>query len=338
MGRTTPQDGVFVVEWTRTEIDGTPGLDASWLKVGADWRWRGTALRLDTKRCAGPTDAERRRARAIAERLTGTPFPPEDTLQTDLPAPAQGFVVTDGTRLYPVGILKVRGRKLAVFEQGLPHQGAACWVTECSPRVDGRFPRQPDVICFTSDAMIATPGGACSIVHLRPGDKVLTRDNGPQPILWTGQTTLSGLALRKHPYLRPIRLRSDCMQSGLPQGDLCLSPAHRVLFCGPKARALYGSDEVLVRASDLVNYRNISPDLALHGVTYLHLLLDAHQIIFANGVATESFHPGLAPAETLRQHRQSLREVEDGWLAAPETYGPTVRRCLGAGEAALLAA
>lgn len=339
MGRITPQGGVFVVEWTRTEIDGIPGLDASWLRVGADWRWHGTALRLDAEPCAGPSGAERRRARPIAERLAGTPFPQDDSALTDLPVPpSEGFVVTDGTRLYPIRLLSVRGRKLAVFEQGLPHQGAACWVTECASPAGGRVHHRQEVICFSSDAMIATPGGPCSILHLRAGDKVLTRDNGPQPILWTGQTRLSGLALRQHPHLRPIRLRRHSMATDVPTEDLCLSPGHRVLFRGPQARALYGCDEVLVRAADLVNYRDICPDLALHGVTYLHLLLEAHEIIFANGVSTESFHPGLAPTETLRQHRQGLRAVADGWLAAPETYGPTARRCLGAGEAALLAA
>lgn len=341
MGRATPQGGVFVVEWAQTEIDGNPGLGRAWLRIGAGWRWHGTATRLDMPE-GGFTSivalTDRIRVRAIAERLAGSPFPPEPDHQMDFPAPARGFVVTDGHALYPIRVLSRAGRDLVVFEQGLPQAGVACWVTECSPLAIGDPPQRPEVICFTSDAMILTPKGPCAIRRLNPGDKVLTRDNGPQPILWRGQTTLSGLALRKHPHLRPIRMRRNALHSDVPQEDLCLSPAHRVLVCAAKARALYGSDEVLVRAADLVDYSNIALDLALHGVTYLHLLLEAHQIICANGIWTESFHPGLAPAETLRQHRQGLHQVETGWLSAPETYGPTARRCLDPGEAALLAA
>ena len=67
--------------------------------------------------------------------------------------------------------------------------------------------------------------------------------------------------------------------------------------------------KVLVRAADLLDYRSIAPDLALHGVVYVHLLLEDHQVLFANGLPCESFHPGMAAPDMLRHHRADLRAV-----------------------------
>ena len=107
---------------------------------------------------------------------------------------------------------------------------------------------------------------------------------------------------------------------------------------GARALALYGCDEVLVRAADLLDYHAITPDLTLHGVVYVHLLLEAHEVLFANGLPCESFHPGMAAPDMLHQHRGALRAVMPDVADAPDSYGPSARRCLSTGEAALLAA
>lgn len=344
MTQVTPFRGVFALRWQQTEIDGVRGSDPGWLRVGASWSWQGDSLRLDGAPSVLPlgTDSDHARAhsgaRAMAERLSGEirPIPAIVALQD---APAHGFVLTDGARLYTARMIAQGTGWLIAFDGTLPPAGKTCWVTACNlPMSFGAARAAQDVICFTSDAMITTPSGRTPIADLRPGDRVMTRDNGAQPVLWVGQTTLSGLALRQHPHLRPIRLRRDALDTGLPDEDLCVSPAHRILVTGRHARDLFGCDEVLARASDLVNYRHIAPDPALHGVTYVHLLFETHQVIFANGLATESFHPALAPAATLRQHRHALAQLGSDWLDRPEAYGPTARRCLNRGEAALLAA
>ncbi len=343
MARATPLCGVFALHWEDTEIDGVRGLAPQWLRVGAPWRWDGVPLRLDGVPNVLPLGSGEEqsllqaRARQVAERISGTihalPAPEELSI-----APRQGFALTDGFHLYRARILSTRRGTSVVFEGSLPPHGQPCWITAVN------LPDIPDtagsesVICFASDAMIATPRGPVPIARLVPGDLVLTRDNGPQPLFWVGQSTLSGLALRRHPQLRPIRLRRAAASAGLPDEDLCVSPAHRILVQGERAQELFGSDEVLARAADLVDYKGIAPDTALHGVTYVHLLFEAHQIIFANGLPTESFHPALAPETTLRQHRHALRQISETLVEAPESYGPTARRCLDPGEAALLAA
>jgi hypothetical protein len=341
MGQATPQSGVFALRWDQTEIDGVSGLHPGWLRVGASWTWRGTGVRLDgapsALRLQGQDDQMRllERARAIAARLSGDVVR-FASIEADTVVPDNGFMLTDGTTCYVARLVARDTGWLVAFEGAVPRPGETLWVMAC--KVALAKPSAQDVICFTTDAMIATPKGPVPIAQLKAGDKVVTRDNGPRPVLWVGQTTLSGLALRQHPRLRPIRLRRNALLQGLPGDDLCVSPAHRIVVSGPKARALFNAEEVFVRALDLVNFQTILPDAALHGVTYVHLLFDAHQIIYANGVPTESFHPGLAPEQTLRHHRHALTQIAPEWVAAPDSYGPAARRCLSPGEAALLAA
>ncbi|PZX41981.1 Hint domain-containing protein [Roseinatronobacter thiooxidans] len=343
MTTASPHGGVFAIEWDATQIDGMAGIDPSWLRIGASWQWTGTATRLDANssvlplfRPIGQRDI-RAHARVIAHRLTGTVPRPQTATEMSV-LPAGGFILTDGTLAYSAQVAQAGQKTLVVFDGPIPPQGKLCWITHHTPAPKGPQAFAQDVICFASHTLIATPQGPKPVAQLRAGDKVLTRDNGPQPVLWLGQSNLSGLALRRNPHLRPVRLRCGAVGDGLPDEDLYVSPAHRIIVSGPKARALFGCDEVLVRAGDMVNYTTITQDPALHGVVYMHLLLEAHQILFANGVPTESFHPALAPAQTLREHKHALRQLCPAWVATPDSYGPPARRCLQTGEAALLAA
>ena len=48
------------------------------------------------------------------------------------------------------------------------------------------------IICFTAGTRILTPHGPRPVEDLRPGDLVITRDNGPQPLRWTGRREVVG--------------------------------------------------------------------------------------------------------------------------------------------------
>ena len=54
---------------------------------------------------------------------------------------------------------------------------------------------------------------------------------------------------------------------------------------------LFGTAEVLIAARDLVDGRAVR-SVPGGEVDYFHLLFDCHQIVFAEGMATESFLPG----------------------------------------------
>jgi hypothetical protein len=94
---------------------------------------------------------------------------------------------------------------------------------------------------------------------------------------------------------------------------------------------------VLIRAADLEDGRRIRRDFTLTSVRYVHLMLERHQIITANGHPCESFHPGLTDERVLSWHARSLEQAVPGLVANPGRYGDPARRCLSTGEAAILA-
>lgn len=342
MSRTGTVAGVYALGWDDISIDGVFGLSPDALRVGVALRLHGAAKRLDGNAAvlALPErpdhTALKARARQIAQRLTGVVDPgPLDPGQSE---PRAGEVVlTDGHRSYLAQLVASGLGHLLLLHAPLPKSRVDLFVAALGDEPAQPAPRN-GVICFADDALILTEKGARPIDTLKPGDLVQTRDDGLQPVLWVGTSRLSGMALRRHPHLRPVRLCAGALGAFCPTDDLRLSPAHRVLVQGTRARALFNVDEVLVSAGDLVGQAGITQDLALYGVTYMHVLLERHHVLFANGVPTESFHPGFAAPDLLRAHRRDLVQAVPFAIDRPELYGAPARRCLNTGEAALLAA
>jgi len=139
--------------------------------------------------------------------------------------------------------------------------------------------------------------------------------------------------------LRPIRIKNGAIGVDVPDGDLLVSPEHRLVMKGPIAQALFHEPEVLVCARDLINDTGVQVDRRLREVTYVHLLLDRHSIVFANGVESESLHPatmdlGAMAAEDLAR----LSDVVPGIERNSSLYGAFARRMLSRSEAAILQA
>jgi Ca2+-binding RTX toxin-like protein len=192
------------------------------------------------------------------------------------------------------------------------------------------FSEIENIICFTPGARILTPRGERPVESLRPGDMVITRDHGPQPLRWIGRRTVPGLGR-----FAPVRVGPAIFGSGA--GELLVSPQHRLLITGYHAELLFGSDEVLVAAKHLVGGTDtcVAP---CEAVTYIHLMFDRHEVIYAEGLATESFFAGDA----------ALTAVDDAardelFAIFPELrsstshhHHQTARRCLRAHEAAVL--
>jgi Ca2+-binding RTX toxin-like protein len=191
------------------------------------------------------------------------------------------------------------------------------------------FTEIENIICFTPGTLIATPRGARRIEDLAPGDLVVTRDHGLQPVRWIGQRTVAAEGR-----FAPIRLRPGTLM-GLER-DLVVSPQHRMLFQGYRAQLLFGDSEVLVPALHLVDGKAVTRDEGGE-VTYVHLLFDQHEVIFAEGTATESFHPGDIGLSALDgAAREELFALFPELRSSPGSYGDTARRCLKRHEALLL--
>ncbi len=150
----------------------------------------------------------------------------------------------------------------------------------------------PIIVCFCEGTVIETDLGPTPVEALKPGDLVLTRDNGLQPLRWIGLKRFDSLDLARHPNLRPVHFAAGSLGRDLPYRDLMVSPQHRMLVTGWRAELNFGEPEVLVPAIGMVNGRDVTISEDAVSVAYYHLLFDRHEIVTANGVPSESLHSG----------------------------------------------
>lgn len=150
----------------------------------------------------------------------------------------------------------------------------------------------PITICFGAGTLIDTPEGPIPIEHLAPGDFVITRDNGAQQVRWIGQRRLDSFDLATVPGIRPVRVNKNALGDNFPSSDLILSPQHRVLISDWRAELLFGSEEVMVPIKALINDKDICVAMDMASVHYFHLLFDTHEVVFSNGIPSESLYAG----------------------------------------------
>jgi len=196
---------------------------------------------------------------------------------------------------------------------------------------DVGFVNATSVPCFVAGTLIATPEGDRRAEDLLPGDLVMTKDEGAQPLRWVGSRVVQAAD-----DFAPIHIRANTLGQ---HRDLLVSPLHRVLIKDILAELLFGEAEVLVAARDLVNDRSIRRR-AGGEVTYVHLLFDRHQVVFSEGLETESFLPGPQTASSFEA--DAVAEIYNIFPELdPETgigYPTAARRTLKRYEAELLRA
>ena len=191
------------------------------------------------------------------------------------------------------------------------------------------FSEIENIICFTPGIGILTPRGERPVETLRAGDLVITRDHGPQPIRWIGRRTVPGIDR-----FAPVRVAAHVLDGA--RTSLLVSPQHRFLFTGYKAELLFGCDEVLVAARHLVDGLAVTQEEQA-AVTYIHVMFDQHEVIYAEGAATESFHAGdIGISAISDQAREEMFSIFPELRSNPNAYGATARPCLKRHEARLL--
>ncbi|MFD1342691.1 Hint domain-containing protein [Litorisediminicola beolgyonensis] len=159
--------------------------------------------------------------------------------------------------------------------------------------------RDPDVIYFAvsdriepvgpapslmAGAPAMTADGPCPVEELKPGMQVITRERGAQPVL--------GVISREVPAMgsfRPIRLHAPYL--GLTE-DVQVSPRQRLVIDGSVVEYLFGREQVLVPAANLVNERTGERISTGRTVRYHQVLLPQHDALLVAGAAFESLYIG----------------------------------------------
>jgi hypothetical protein len=153
--------------------------------------------------------------------------------------------------------------------------------------------------CYLRGTRIRCEHGERPIESLRVGDRVATLRGTFEPIRWIGRRSYSGWHAKGNLEVLPVLIRAGALADGLPARDLWVSPGH----------AMY-VDGMLIAARDLVNGKSICQEDWIDEVTYFHLEFDRHEILFAEGAASESFID-----DDSRQHFDNAAEY---WLRYPD--------------------
>ena len=132
--------------------------------------------------------------------------------------------------------------------------------------------------CFVAGTRIHTERGAVPVEKLVKGEHLPVLLGGkPQPIVWLGHRWVD---CRHHPdpkQVWPVCVSADAFGPGQPLRDLWLSPDH----------ALFVND-VLIPVRHLVNGKTIVQQ-ARDEVSYWHIELPAHNVLYAEGMPVESY-------------------------------------------------
>ena len=132
--------------------------------------------------------------------------------------------------------------------------------------------------CFVEGTAIATPAGPVPVETLKPGDLVQTASGDVRPVRWLGYRALNPARHPQPERAQPIRITANAFGDNVPVRDLRLSPDHAVLV-----------DGMLIPVRLLRNDASIVCEADCRAVTYFHVELDTHDVLLAEGLATESY-------------------------------------------------
>lgn len=139
-----------------------------------------------------------------------------------------------------------------------------------------------DLLCvsFARGTMITMADGAQRPVEtLAPGDMVLTRDHGRQPLRWLGRATLRAVGA-----FAPVVIGKGVLGNA---ADLVVSQHQRLFLYLRRRDPLLPTAEVLVQARHLVDGEAVWRREG--GATdWFSLVFDRHEIIYAEGIPVES--------------------------------------------------
>lgn len=141
-------------------------------------------------------------------------------------------------------------------------------------------------------ANVRTPFGARRIEMVRPGDLIVTRDNGLLPVKMIWKHTVSAVELAKSPDLAPICLSPRAIGPMMPTRPLRIAPGHMALIPGYRIADVADNMSYLM-SIDAVAAPNDAAyvDRSDEEITYYNLIFEDHQIFCVDGLPIESLRP-----------------------------------------------
>ena len=178
-------------------------------------------------------------------------------------------------------------------------------------------PDPNNVTCLTTGVAIQTQNGLVNVEDLVEGMQILNYEGEYQTLRKIFSRKVTEADLTENLGLFPVRICAGAIGNGLPTKDLLVSRQHRMLVSSPIVKRMFDRTNVLVASIRLTSLPGIFVDMSIKNVQYFHLLFDKHEVIFADGAATESLFLGVEAMKSLPiQSKEELRAI------FPDLMGP----------------
>lgn len=146
------------------------------------------------------------------------------------------------------------------------------------------------VLGLAGNTNVRTPCGGRHVANLRPGDLIVTRDAGLQPLRMLWSRTVTEAEMQGDPSLAPVCLRPRAIGPMMPQRDLLVAGDHRLLIPGYRLTDQPDTAAALLPAREIAGTSDEAfVDRSKAEMTYYNLVFDAHHVFLANGMPVESF-------------------------------------------------
>lgn len=197
------------------------------------------------------------------------------------------------------------------------------------PSNDQSYDDIEGALCFTDETLIETENGLQRAGDLTPGTRLKTLNGHFRKLRWVYHRHVSREELLQAPELMPILFEPGALGENRPNRPTRLSAQHKVLIRSPRCELMYGHSEMLTPAKALVNQQTIRRDTSCRDVTYIHLLLDRHEILYAHNLEAESLDPAADALTALTpEARRELEQLVPDYVNARRDAGMLRRPAL----------
>ncbi|MEM6759742.1 MAG: Hint domain-containing protein [Pseudomonadota bacterium] len=134
---------------------------------------------------------------------------------------------------------------------------------------------------FDPAAMVMTEDGLVPFEWLAVGDRLLTRDDGYQPVIWMDRSRLTIGEIREFPEYAPVWINRGILDADLPLRSIYVSP-QQLIHVSRDPQDLSGAG-VMIAADHISQPVNTNDRPAAETVTYVSVMLPAHHLIHVEG-------------------------------------------------------
>jgi hypothetical protein len=167
--------------------------------------------------------------------------------------------------------------------------------------------------CYCRGTLIRTARGQKKVENLKIGEMVKTASGAARPIKWIGRRSYGGRFVMGRKDILPVCIKAGALADNVPARDLWISPNHAMYF---KDRHGEG---VLIEAGDLVNGASIVQAQSVEKIEYIHIELETHDVIIAEGAPSETFIDD--------DDRALFHNAHEYWRLYPDEEAPPAAYC-----------